>query len=123
VSPQRNYIASNGALSFLSPCQQTFPRVLIHGHFNATVPFNPTPKWPSGHLGFTPDLPRTLGLRDPYYGWLACPSGGAEGPFQIFAALKGLKNTDVPGGHVKDCLDIIIITDSPQVDVPTYQYV
>jgi len=49
---------------------------------------------------------------------LACPSGGAEGPFQIFAALKGLKDTNVPGGHVKDCLDIIIITDPPKLTLP-----
>lgn len=27
----------------------------------------------------------------------ACPSGGAAGPFQTFAALEGLKDTDVPG--------------------------
>ncbi len=47
---------------------------------------------------------------------MAWPSDGAGGPSQIFAALKGLKDMDVSGGHVKDWVDIIIITSNPGED-------
>jgi len=132
VSPQLNYVASTGALSFLTPsCQQTLPHGFIHGHFTASIfPSNEQHGW-IGRLRFAPDRPGVLELRGIDFDWLACPSGG-DGQWQVFAALKGLKDTDVPGGHVKDCLGIYLIASHPEdrdpyappvVAVAAYQYV
>ncbi len=112
-SPQLNYIASTGALSFMTPsCRQTLPHGYIHGHFTASIfPIREYHGW-HGRLSFVPDRPVILEPREVGLDWLACPSGG-DGQWQILAALKGLKDTDVPGGHVKDCLGISLITSYP----------
>lgn len=133
MSPQLNYIASTGALSFQTPsCRPTLPHGSIHGHFIASIyPIHEYHGW-HGRLRFVPDRPGFLEFRGVDLDWLACPSGGGDGQWQIFAALKGLKDADVPGGHVKDCLGIYLITSYPGTRDPdatlidavaAYQYV
>lgn len=91
------FIASNGAFGFSQAHGVYYPDGAIEGPFNAT--FNTI----GGILGqFT-------------YGgngsmvWLACPIA-EEGPWQVFAAINGLKDGDVPGGCVDECIGFDALT-------------
>ena len=57
-------------------------------------------------------------------GFLACPSGkNYTGPWQVFADLEGLKDSDVTGGKLCECLPMGVITwNATDADGP-YQYV
>lgn len=57
-------------------------------------------------------------------GFLACPSGkNFTGPWQVFADLEGLKDSDVTGGKLCECLPIDIITSNTTDGDGVYQYV
>lgn len=108
---QRNYIASTGALSFLLPWQQHPPRHAIPGNFSAGIWPPPNPKGFVGRFRFHPTPPYSIESPSKTDDdWLACPTS-PQGPWQVFAALKGLKDRDVPGGSVEGCLEMFIATD------------
>ncbi len=57
-------------------------------------------------------------------GFLACPTKNGTAPWQIFANVKGLNDTDVPGGCVKDCLGFAALAPNYSAGRPAaWQYV
>lgn len=83
---QQIYVQRTGALGFTqahsaeTPSESTFQG------------FTLTPGSPFASLGLST-------------GFLACPADASgAGPYQIFAAVKGLKDEDTPGGSVRDCI-------------------
>lgn len=96
------YIRKNGALGFT----QAHSALIPEGAFVTGFTFTPGEQF--GHFGVS--LPGSAGL-------LACPSGpNYTGPWQVFANLKGLKDSDVTGGKISKCLGINAIaanTTSP----------
>ena len=54
--------------------------------------------------------------------WLACPIG-ENGPWQIFAAIEGLEDADVPGGCVEECIFFGALTPVyPASEPAAFQY-
>ncbi|MCJ1370193.1 hypothetical protein MMC20_001405 [Loxospora ochrophaea] len=92
---QQVYVQTNGALGFTEAHSGVVPAGAATGNFTETLPAEGF-----GDFGFT-------GFGSPG-GWLACPvsSAAAEtGPWQVFAAIAGLSDADVPSGNVSQCID------------------
>lgn len=87
---QQIYIRPNGALSY-TQAHSAFKPV---GSIETGFTYTPGPQF--GFFGVT--LPGAAGL-------LACPTGPkATGPWQVFVNIKGLKDSDVAGGKISNCL-------------------
>ena len=55
-------------------------------------------------------------------GWLACPIA-EEGPWQVFAAIEGLNDVDVPGGCVGECIGFEAFTaEYNRTEPAAFQY-
>ncbi len=103
------YVASNGRLGFT----QAHSSIVPVGA--ALSPFTLTPGSSFGSFGFS-----GLGAT----GFLACPTKNGTAPWQIFANVKGLKDKDVPGGCVKDCLGFDALAPNYTASGPAaWQYV
>ncbi len=102
------YIRPNGALSYT----QAHSAFIPEGSYRTGFTFTPGEQF--GHFGVNVD--GSTGL-------LACPAGGANAsfPYQIFANLRSLKDEDVPGGEVAECLGLNAIA-IPVEGVRAWQY-
>lgn len=62
-------------------------------------------------FAFTPGSDNALGVFSftglNSTGFLACPATSGAAPWQVFAAITGIKNSDVPGGNVSACLEFV----------------
>lgn len=105
---QQVYVAPTGALSYTRPHSGYIPPGSAVGTFNATLTQS------GGPIGFFTF--EGLGAT----GWLACPVT-KNGPYQVFADIKGLKDKDVPGHHKDKCLGFSMIT-SPFTGQAAWEY-
>lgn len=58
-------------------------------------------------------------------GFLACPVNdkpGQPGPWQVFASVKGLKDSAVPNGKVSECVGIDVLGATYEGGVAAWQY-
>ncbi|KAM0798329.1 hypothetical protein BDR22DRAFT_823431 [Usnea florida] len=62
-------------------------------------------------FSFTPGSDNALGVFSftglNSTGFLACPAENGTAPWQVFAAIAGIQNSDVPGGNVSACLEFV----------------
>ena len=86
---QRVYVTGTGRLGFT----QAHSSIIPSGAY--LFPFTLEPGASFGIYGFS-----GLGAT----GFLACPVKNGTAPWQIFANVKGLKDGDVPGKCLRDCL-------------------
>jgi len=86
---QRVYVAPNGRLGFTQAHSSIVPTGA------ALSPFALKPGASFGTFSFA-----GLGATE----LLACPTKNGTAPWQIFANVMGLNDTDVPGGCVRECL-------------------
>ncbi|KAL9135510.1 MAG: hypothetical protein Q9175_003296 [Cornicularia normoerica] len=95
-SQQQIYVHITGSLKFVPPGNGTLP-----DHDSYTAGFSQTPGGAFGKFGFTGAS--STGFR-------ACPTSKGAKVYQVFAAIKGLGNADVPSGDVSDCLGFDALT-------------
>ncbi|KAL8990976.1 MAG: hypothetical protein Q9177_000496 [Variospora cf. flavescens] len=111
---QQVYVASNGALRFTTAHSAYIPAGSAVQGFNATIG---EVNGPLGRFNFS-----GLGAT----GFLACPANAnGAGPYQVFANVKGLKNTDVPGENQDKCLGFSALTapvDREDLSAFVWQY-
>ncbi|KAI4153257.1 MAG: hypothetical protein LQ341_000561 [Variospora aurantia] len=111
---QQVYVASNGALRFTTAHSAYIPAGSAVQGFNATIGEvnGPLGRFNVSGLGAT--------------GFLACPTNAnGAGPYQVFANVKGLKNTDVPGENQDKCLGFSALTapvDREDLSAFVWQY-
>ncbi|KZF19262.1 hypothetical protein L228DRAFT_241922 [Xylona heveae TC161] len=86
---QQIYVAPEGYLGFTAPHSAYIPPG------SSTDDFNYTPGSSFGYFGTT-----ALGAT----GFLACPNANGTFPYQVFANINGLSDSNVPSGKVSDCL-------------------
>lgn len=104
------FIRSNGALGYTQAHSASIPTGAI------TTGFTFTPASEGAQFGnFGIKLPGSAGL-------LACPAGANfSGPYQVFANLKNLKDSDVAGGKINKCIGFNVI--APKASGPNaWQY-
>ena len=101
------YIRSNGALGYTQAHSASFPTGSTQTGFTFT---------PGTNFGtFSVSLPGSAGL-------IACPTGANfSGPYQVFANIKGLKDSDVPGGKINKCIGFDALTGA-QNGAVAWQY-
>lgn len=104
------FVARNGALGFSRAHGDYYPDGATGGPFKATFD---TVGSVLGQFSFSGNGST---------GWLACPVA-VEGPWQVFAAVEGLKDGDVPGGCVDECIRFDALTAKYNASVPAaFQY-
>ncbi|KAL8792223.1 MAG: hypothetical protein Q9195_005179 [Heterodermia aff. obscurata] len=104
---QAVFVASNGALGFTRPHGLYYPDGAFTGPFNLDITDS------FGLFTFTGDGST---------GWLACPIR-EQGPWQVFAAIEGLGDGDVPGGCVEECIGFSALTSVYDSEEPAvFQY-
>ncbi|KAG7001520.1 hypothetical protein G7Y79_00031g066350 [Physcia stellaris] len=86
---QTVYVAPNGALSFTFPHSAYLPPGSSYQGFQLLGPLRPS-------------LPGVVRYNESNF--LACPTKGTQGPYQIFVDLKEVGDDDVPGGCVEECI-------------------
>ncbi|MCJ1412925.1 hypothetical protein MMC19_007025 [Ptychographa xylographoides] len=103
---QEIYVTATGALGYTVPHSGLIPPGAVTAGFTYTA-------GPSfGDFGFT-----GLGAT----GFLACPSPNATAPYQVFAAIAGLSNADVPGGSVAACIGFDALTSVSGIGAWEYE--
>lgn len=90
---QRVYVTPTGELGFTQAHSASIPPgSALDGFTLSSTPVNGR----FASLGFS-----KLGAT----GFLACPAGpSCTGPYQVFADVSALKDSDVPGGKLSDCI-------------------
>lgn len=100
------YIRSNGALGYTQAHSASIPA----GAYTTGFTFTPGENF--GY--FSVNLPGSAGL-------IACPAGpNYSYPYQVFANLKGLKDSDVAGGNISKCIGFNALTSKNAVN--SWQY-
>ncbi|KAL8865251.1 MAG: hypothetical protein Q9174_006987 [Haloplaca sp. 1 TL-2023] len=105
---QSIYVAPNGALGFTQAHSASYPPGSVFQKFTAT---EGTINGALGQFSF-----EGLGAT----GFIACPVSKGKGPYQVYANVKGMKDSDVPSGCKNDCLGFNALT-APSDEV-TWQY-
>jgi hypothetical protein len=104
------FVARNGALGFSRAHGDWYPDGAIGVPFKTT--FNSICNV-LGQFSFSGD-----GSTD----WLACPVA-EEGPWQVFAAIEGLDDGNVPGGCVDECIGFEALTvEYVRTEPAAFQY-
>ena len=101
------YIAPNGALSFTVPHSAYLPPGSSFRGFQVR--------------GTRPTYPGVVTFNNSNF--LACPTKGTQGPYQIFVDLKEVGDDDVPGGCQEECIGFTAIAQPDYSGEPAaYEY-
>lgn len=102
-------MAPNGALSFTIAHSGYTPPGSSYESFNVTLPEDGSP---IGSLTYNET------------GFLACPTEGTEGPYQVFLDVDDLSDYDVPGGCLEECIGFLagVFLSESQDQSAAWQY-